>query len=164
MTKDELLQNIRRDRAQLEALVAGVSDAEFATPGPNGGWAVKDHLSHVAAWERMIVAHLRDGSDREVAGMDQASYAAATLDELNDQLYRLHRDRPAEQVRDEFAAAHSAIGAFIGEMPGDRLAGPYWDDDPSGRTALDKIAGDTYLHYREHLQWIQEQVGARERA
>ena len=161
MTKDELLQNIRRDRAKLEARVAGLSEAELATPGPNGGWAVKDHLSHLAAWERMIVAHLRDGSDHAVASMDQASYAAATLDELNGQLHRLHRDRPAEQVRDEFAAAHGAIVAYIGEMPESRLAAPYWDDDPLARTVLDKIAGDTHLHYREHLQWIQEQVGAR---
>ncbi len=158
MTKDQLLQNIKRDRARLDELVGRLSDDELLEGGAGGGWSVKDHLSHIAAWERMLVGHLRDGSDHDVVAMDQASYAAATLDVLNDQIYRLHRDWPAEQVRDEFAAAHGLMVAFIGEMPEGRLAEPYWDDDPSGRTVLDKIAGDTYLHYCEHAGWIGELI------
>lgn len=156
MDKDELLANIRRDRAQLDALVAGLDEAQLTSHGLEGGWAVKDHLSHIAAWERMIVAHLRDGSDHRIAEMDPASYAAATLDQLNDQLYRLHRDWPVARVRDEFAAAHGAIVAYIEQMAEDRLAQPYWDDYEPERTALDKIAGDTYLHYCEHAGWIGE--------
>lgn len=156
MTKDDLLANIRRDRARLDEVVAGLDDAEIAAPGPDGGWSVKDHMSHIAAWERMIVAHLQDGSDARVAGMDSESYAVATLDELNEHLHRLHRDAAAERVRDEFRAAHEAIVAFIGRMPDHTLRVAYWDDDPSGRTVLEKIAGDTYLHYREHAGWISE--------
>ena len=30
------------------------------------------------------------------------------------------------------------------------------EDEPEGRTALQKIAGDTYLHYLEHRRWIIE--------
>ncbi len=158
MTKDQLLQNIKRDRARLDDLVGRLSDDELLEGGAGVGWSVKDHLSHIAAWERMIVAHLRDGCDHEVVRMDQASYAGSTLDELNDQIYRLHRDWPAEQVRDEFGAAYGAIVAFLSEMPEGRLTAPYWDDDPSGRTVLDKIAGDTYLHYCEHAGWIDELI------
>ena len=154
MQKDELLEHIKRDRARLEEIVEDLSDGELAAPGPDGGWSAKDHLSHVAAWERMIVAHLRDGSDHEIAGMDEASYAAATLDELNDRLYRLHSGWSLARVHDEFGAAHAAIVAFIERMAEDTLGQPYWGDDPSRRTALEKIAGDTYLHYREHAGWI----------
>ena len=156
MTKANLLASIRRDRARLDEIVAGLDDAAVAARGPDGGWSVKDHMAHIAAWERMIVAHLQDGSDARVAGMDSESYGAATLDELNDHLHRLHRDAPAERVRDEFPAAHEAIVAFIERMPEDTLRAAYWDDDPSGRTVLEKIAGDTYLHYREHAGWISE--------
>lgn len=159
MTKVELLANIRRDRAALDALVASLSEAQLAAPSADGGWSVQDHRSHIAAWERMIVAHLSDGSEHVIAGMDAASYAAATLDELNDRLYRISRDRPVAETLTEFAEAHAAIVAFIAEMPEEHFAAPYWNDDSSGRTVLDKIAGDTYLHYREHAEWIGEIIG-----
>jgi hypothetical protein len=67
-TKNELLSAIAADRARLEAVTAPLPGRELTTPGREG-WSVKDHLAHIAAWERMIVAHLRDGSDHDVVGM-----------------------------------------------------------------------------------------------
>jgi len=159
MTKAELLAAIRRDRATLDALVASLSEEQMLAAVLDAGWTVKDHLSHITAWERMIVAHLQDGSDADIANMDAASYAAATLDELNDRLYRMSRDRPVADVLREFAEAHEAIVAFIAAMPEQRLAAPYWDDDPTMRAVLEKISGDTYLHYQEHVAWINERIG-----
>ncbi|MEX2247511.1 MAG: ClbS/DfsB family four-helix bundle protein [Dehalococcoidia bacterium] len=162
MTRQQLLEAIKQERETLDTLVALLDEAQLIAA--HGGWAVKDHLSHIAAWERMIIAHLRDGSDHEVADMDATSYAVATLDELNDRLYRLHRDHPLAGVRGEFAAAHRAIVSYIEEMAEERLSAVYWDDDPSGRTVLEKISGDTYLHYREHAGWIQELIERRTEA
>ena len=160
MTKDELLATSKRERAQLVEVVEGLDDVRIAAPGLDGAWSVKDHLSHIAAWERMVVAHLVDGSDAAVAGMDAASYAAATLDELNDQLYRLHRDRTAVQVRGEFDAAHESILSYLQRMPEERLSAPYWDDQAGGKTVLDKLTGDTYEHYAEHAEWIHEMIAS----
>ena len=158
MNRSDLLANIHRDRDALDALVSSLSEAQLTAAGDDGGWYVVDHLSHVAAWERMIVAHLRDGTDHEIAGMDAASYATAALDKLNERLHRLTQDRPLAQTRREFGEAHEAVVAFIAAMSEERLDEAYWDDDPWARTVLDKIAGDTYLHYREHAGWIGELV------
>lgn len=158
MHKAELLDAINCERASLDALISSLRPTQLVGAS-DGGWRVSDHLSHVAAWERMIVAHLRDGSDAAVAGMNASSFAAATLDELNDHLYRCTHDRGVADTLHEFADAHRAIIAFITEMPEGRLADAYWDDDPSARTVRNKIAGDTYLHYREHAGWISELVG-----
>lgn len=158
MTKAELIANMRRDRARLDELLAPLDDARMIEPGLGDGWSVKDHLSHMASWERMIVAHLRDGSDHEVARMDEGAYTTATLDELNERLHQLQRDAPVTEVRKEFVDAHLAIVAFIDGMPEEQLARPYWDDWPE-KSVLEKIAGDTYLHYREHAAWIAELIG-----
>ena len=160
MTKTELLALIRDDRAALDEIVVALSDDVLETPGPGGGWPVKDHLSHIAAWERMIVAHLTDGSDAEIAGMAPDAYVQASLDPINGHLHDLHHDDLVASVRVEFADAHAAILAFIETMPETRLSEVYWDDDPAGRTVLEKISGDTYLHYREHAAWIREIVDA----
>lgn len=153
-TNVELLDAIGVDRAALDAIVGALSESQLVARDADG-WSVSDHLSHIAAWERMIVAHLRDRSAHVVAGMDdEASYAAATLDHLNERLHQRFRDRGLAETLREFADAHRAIVMFIAEMPEQRLSECYWDDDPDRRTVLDKIAGDTYLHYREHGAWI----------
>jgi hypothetical protein len=159
MNKAELRTAIRRDRATLDALVSTLSESQLTASGANGSWSVKDHLAHIAAWERMIVAHLQDGSDADIANMDAASYAAATLDELNHRLHQMSRDRPVADVLREFAEAHGAVVAFIAAMPEQQLTAAYWSDDPQVRTVLEKVAGDTFLHYEEHARWIGDIVG-----
>jgi hypothetical protein len=160
MNTAELLSQIRIDRAVLDEIVVALSDDVLETAAPDGGWTAKDHLSHIAAWERMLVAHLTDGSDAALAGMTPDAYADATADRVNAHVYDLHRDDLVAAVRVEFAAAHAALAQFIETMPEGRLADVYWDGDRSGRTVLAKIAGDTYLHYREHAAWISEMVEA----
>ncbi len=159
MNTIELLTNIHRDRAALDALVASIGESQLTASAAVGVWTVKDHLSHISTWERMIVAHLCDGGDAAIAGMDPASYATASLDLLNDRLYQISRNRPVADVLREFAEAHDAIVTFIAAMPEQQLATPYWNDDPSMRTVLAKFSGDTFLHYQEHAQWIADIIG-----
>lgn len=158
MTKDELLAAISDDRALLEAIVAPLTDAQLDAPGPDGGWSVKGHLAHIAAWERMIVAHLTDRSAHTYACMTPEQYVNATLDEMNSRLHHLHADDPLVDVKREFADAHAALLAFLEGMPESRLSELYWGDDSAQRTVLEKVSGDTYLHYREHAEWIAEIV------
>ncbi len=156
MTKDDLLAAIHDDRARLEAVLAPLTDAQLEAPGPGGGWGVKGHLSHIAAWERMIGAHLDDRSAHTYACMTPAQYVDASLDELNARLHELHADDALVDVKREFADAHAAIVAFLEAIPESRLSELYWGDDAARRTVLEKVSGDTYLHYREHATWIRE--------
>ncbi len=156
-TTIELLALIADDRATLDEVIAALSDEQLAARAGDP-WSAADHLAHMAAWERMIVAHLSGLSDHLVAGMDEDSFAAATLDEINGRLHDRTRDRPLAETLREYGAAHVAIVEFIEAMPDAALSAPYWNDEPGGRTVLDKIAGDTYLHYREHAEWIQKLV------
>lgn len=158
MTKDELLASIHMDRHALEAGVAPLSDGALMAAGPDGEWSVQHHLSHIAAWERMIVAHITDASDAAIAGMESNAFVKASLDDLNARLHDLHAGDTTAEVRAEFASAHTAIVAFIEALSESRLAETYWSDDPSQRTMLAKISGDTYLHYREHAEWIGELI------
>lgn len=160
MTKDDLLVAIRTDRAALDILVAGIDDRVMEAPAADGGWSPKHHLSHIAAWERMIVAHLTDRSAHTYACMTPEQYVTATLNELNARLHELHADDPLREVKAEFGDAHRGIVALLEGMPESRLSELYWGDDAAQRTVLEKVAGDTYLHYREHAGWIREILAA----
>jgi hypothetical protein len=122
---------------------------------------VKGHLAHIAAWERMIAAHLTDRSAHTYACMTPEQYVRASLEELNVRLHELHADDDVAGVRREFADAHAALVSFLEAMPEARLSEPYWGDDAAQRTVLEKVSGDTFLHYREHAEWIGELLAAK---
>lgn len=158
-TKAELLARIPPALTALEDTLTGLSDARLSAPGPEQ-WAAKDHLAHIAAWERLILAHVQGTPDHEAAGITADAYAAITTDELNDILYARTNDRPVAEVLADFREASAAIAAAIEQMTDADLAAPYWSDEPGGRTVMQKVAGDTYLHYLEHRRWILDLLAA----
>jgi hypothetical protein len=154
----EILARIQESRVELDRLVDSIGDEDLVREPPSGGWPPIGHLMHMAAWERMIVAHLADGTDYEVVRMTPQEYERASLDELNARIYELHRHETPAETRAEFAAAHEAIVRCIERLTPDDLAQSYWPGD--ARSVAEKIAGDTYLHYDEHLVWITELLEA----
>lgn len=153
LDKSESLARIPPARRALEDVVAPLGDAQLSVSG-NGDWTVRDHLSHIAAWERMVVAYLTSGNDHEVACVSTAVYAELSLDQINARLYELHRADAPSAVAAEFASAHRAIIKLIARLSDEDMARPYWDDD--ARPVIEKLTGDTYRHYLEHRRWIAE--------
>jgi hypothetical protein len=152
-SKSELLGRIRPARQALEDLAASLEEGALNRVD-HAGWRVRDHLSHISAWERMLIAHVTDDSDHTVAQLPREGFTSLPLQDINDRLHELHRDDDLSDVIAEFAASHKEIGALIADLSDEDLAQPYWDDDPQQRTAIEKVAGDTYQHYLEHRRWI----------
>lgn len=144
-------------------------NARVESLGPNGltltgadGWAVKDHLIHVAAWEHSLLA-LLDGSDRRRAmgvGPD-----VDETDSINAAVWSMHRSKTPEQALDYFHQTHALLMKRLGSMSDEDLKLPYnhfqpnEPRDPSdNRPALDWVAGNTYEHYAEHTGWIDQLI------
>jgi hypothetical protein len=159
----ELLGRINAGWARLQRPLAGLDDAAWQAVPPSGDWSVKDHAGHVAAWERIIVAHLIDGSDHAVVGMEPAAYEYARLEDINARIYERVRSLSVAQVRAEAADAHEALVALVPRLGPQQLGAPYWPADPSGRTVANSIEGNTHLHYAEHREWIAGIAAALER-
>ena len=153
--KRDLMDRIAAARPALDDVIAPLGDADLAAPRP-GGWRVQDHLAHLATWERMLAAHLTVGNDHQVVRMTPPEYEAADLETLNRRIYELCRDRAPADVRADYHDAHGAVVSLIERLDDADLKRAYWPDDPSGRTVLEKLAGDTYRHYLEHRRWITE--------
>jgi hypothetical protein len=69
----------------------------------------------------------------------------------------MHRNETIDTALDEYRRAHLAVIACVERMPESRYDQPFWGDDPPPqKTVIEKIAGDTYDHYREHTEWIAE--------
>ncbi len=64
-TPNGVIEPIEAGWQELTALVESLGPAGLTLSGADG-WAVKDHLVHIAAWEHSLLA-LLDGGDRRSA-------------------------------------------------------------------------------------------------
>lgn len=160
MTKSELLSEIQRAHRALEQTLDGLTPEQWTAPGPEG-WSVKDHLSHLMAWENSMVYLLNQRARHEGLGVDEALYRRGNDDEINAAVQRRHAARPAAEVLAEFRAVHQQMLAALDRMSDDDLLQTYTDDlpdeagDESGEAVLDRVRGNTAEHFDEHRAYIQ---------
>jgi hypothetical protein len=134
---------------ELDQLVDSLGPEGLTLVGADG-WAVKDHLIHIAAWEHSLIA-LLDGSDRRAA-MGVGPEANET-DDINAAVWSLHREKTPEQAVAYFRQTHAVLMKLLGGMSDADLKRPYNQFQPNDprdpnddRPALDWVAGNTYEH------------------
>jgi hypothetical protein len=122
------------------------------------GWAVKDHLIHLGAWELSLIG-LLEGRDR-VTAMGVPGVEAET-EAINRAVWTLHRDKTPQEAMAFFAATHAQLLSVLDKLSDDDLQLPYSHYQPQskGRKGTDQpvygwVAGNTFGHYSEHMPWI----------
>lgn len=154
--------------------------------GPGGlmlaapdGWAVKDHLAHVAAWEHSLLG-LIEGRDRLAAmgvggpvekadGDDQlrvyvvdTDTAVDQTDVINAAVQKLHANETPQQVLKYFRESHATLMTALGKLSDTDLKKPYGYYQPSDaevtQPVSDWVAGNTWEHYAEHIGWIDQLI------
>jgi len=140
---------------KLVELVNQVEDAAGLNKVGADGWTVKDHLAHVAAWEHSLLA-LLEGRDRSGAmGLDEP---LEEIDSINEAIRKLHSADPADETLGYFRDSHAQLVAALGKLSDLDLQKPYGHYQPSDpdekRPVVGWVAGNTYEHYTEHIDWI----------
>src|SRR3989304_4797592 len=83
MPLDEMRQDLEAEQAALDALVAGLTAAQWAAPTPSEGWAVRDQIAHLAHFDDVaalaITAPEGFAPEGAAAGQDIPGYAARYL-------------------------------------------------------------------------------------
>ena len=163
-TKAEVLDRIQRARASLEGVTGGLSEQQLIAPAPDGGWSIKDHLAHLAAWEAGIAALLQRRPRYPAMGLDGETFLNTDEDGLNAIIYQQNSGRSLGEVRAAFRGAQrELLDALAGLTDADllRTYSHYQPDEPgedSGEPIVNWIAGNTYEHYDEHRSWIEALV------
>jgi hypothetical protein len=151
-TVAELLALIAKERGPLERLAESMPDERFVAR--TGGWSPKDHLAHVAAWERRLLGEMQGDDAAERFGMSVAEISTMDTDKLNAMIVERHWNDAPGAVREEFHAAGEAVRQVLSTLSDDDLARPVRPDDPEVESLLDLISWDTYKHYPEHVASI----------
>ncbi len=158
ISKTELMDRMAAGYEALEQTVAALDGLQLEHPGPEG-WAVKDHLFHLAAWERGIAWLLSGRPRAEGMGITSEEWYNLTMDQVNDLVYQRNRERTAAEALSAFREAHQAMLDALVPLSDADLQRPYADYGEGGGQSADRpiigwIIGDTYDHYEEHLAYL----------
>lgn len=165
-SKAELVERIQQSYTALEELLGTLTEAQCTQPGPEG-WAVKDHLTHITAWERGMAALLSRKPRFEAMGLSDDEVRSLSEDEMNGLIMQRNAHLSAGQALETFRSAHRQFLSVLETLSDADLYRPYDaylpsappvdETDPSS-PVINWIFGNTYQHFDEHAGWIKEIV------
>jgi hypothetical protein len=91
------------------------------------GWTVKDHVSHLAAWERSARFLLQNKPRHQALGVDEALFRAGDEDKINTAIQEQQRDTPVADVLDRFRQEHGQLMVLLETLSDDDLQKTYGD-------------------------------------
>ena len=154
--KAELLARIDQEWTALRELIDSLTPKQMSEAVP-GSWSVKDHLVHLTTWEQFLFRyHLGQEPPHIVMGLDAETFERLDEDGLNALIYERSQDRSLEDVLDSLTQSHNQVLDALELVTFADLMKPHYADDPEARTLINWVIGNTYDHYREHRQTIQE--------
>ncbi|HLI90482.1 MAG TPA: ClbS/DfsB family four-helix bundle protein [Ktedonobacteraceae bacterium] len=150
--KTQLLDEMNKSYAALEALLAPLSDEQMTTPGVNGTWSVKDNLAHLAAWQQHELARQRALSE----GVEPPDTwpGLTSEDEENEYIYQQNKARSLADVRATLQDSHQQLVATVEAMSNEELNQPV--PGSNERFRWEYIVGNSSEHYQEHAQIIRD--------
>ena len=142
--RGDLLRHYGETRARLLAALDGLTDEQMSDPSLDG-WAVKDHLAHLALWDDIRAAEV----ERISAGHASAWKMTDKQDDDHNAMgYDLRRSMSAAQARWELESSRRKLVEAISAAPADAL-----DPDLYG------AAGLRSQHEGQHATWIERWRG-----
>ncbi len=162
----ELIDTIERSHHRLMLYVDGLPSADRDLVLDQTGWSAKDHISHVAMWERSISYILTGRPRHQGLGVPKDIYLRGDHDAINEAIFQQHRDQTWASARSRFEEIHREMISALERLNWDDLQQNYSHfapDEPGeerGIPMLYYIAGNTLGHYDEHRDWIAQTVNA----
>jgi len=156
MNRSELMDKLRAGRDQLDPALAQLNDEQMLLPGLNDNWSGKDLLAHIAFWE-WRAAHLFDQLVRTGKVVDTVGLPT-DLNALNAKVYADGSQRSLPDVRHNEQKAYQAILALVENASDDDLFNPDRFAWCEGKPFVNWIVDNTYGHYDEHMQNLQNWI------
>jgi len=120
MKKSELLDWLREEYQQLEALLNQIDPAQMDQPGVNGDWSMKDMVAHLYyGWQPRLIARIQAAQRGEPEPPSPWPAHLQTDDEINAWIYETNRERSVREVLDESHQVFQQLIAVIEGLPDD---------------------------------------------
>lgn len=164
MDMDGFLHVIADARQSLESVINAQSEQDLTELRDAGGWSVKDHLYHLAVWERGIRYLLQGRPRYEGMELTEQQFEELDADGMNAVIFEKNRDRSLDDVLQVFHDEHRAMVEYLqsDQITWDDLQKPYADyaahsqEEDDRHPVLFWVFGNTAGHFDMHQEWIEE--------
>lgn len=162
--KQHLLERIEESWGNLQAAIDGFTPEQLNGSRDDGGWAAKDHLAHLAAWENSMVFLLQGHPRHQGLGVSESTYLAGDEDEIKDEIFRKTRDLDLSGTLALHSMIHKEMLALLANLSdGDlqRTYSHFLPDEPGaddGSPIIDRIDANTAHHFDMHRAYIERLI------
>lgn len=157
-SKAELLERMRTGRAEFEAALGQIGDADMLRPALDNGWSVKDVLAHTGWWANyaanVVEGVLETGWPRP--GDELKLDSDSDVDRVNADAHARLRDVPLAEARRLDHEGYARLVALVERATEADLFDPARFEYRKGRPLYPWIIGNTYGHYDEHLPTLRQ--------
>jgi hypothetical protein len=163
-SKADLLSAIEGAWTNLNAALDRLTQEQMTEIRDPEGWAVKDHLVHMAAWECSVVVFLQGRPRHEGLEVDEQVYNRGDDDEINAAIQEKRKDVSLSEALAELREVHGQLLSLLEPMSDDDLYKANSDFQPHATGERDErpVAGMIYSntanHFAEHQEWIESLV------
>ena len=119
MNKSELLNWLKEEIHNWEALLDLVGPDRMDQPGVNGNWSMKDIAAHLTGWNNRLAAHLQAALDGEPEPPPPWPAHLQTDDQVNAWIYQTNRNRSTGEVLAESRRTFDQILVVVETYPED---------------------------------------------
>ncbi|HEU5345455.1 MAG TPA: DinB family protein [Ktedonobacterales bacterium] len=115
-SKAQLLDDLRHEQAQFEALLDEIGEEHMTQPTADGEWSIKDIVAHLTSWRRRTVGRFQAALRHEPQPAPPWPSDLQNDDEINAWFYATDRDKPVSVVlhesREVFDRLVETLAAF----------------------------------------------------
>ena len=154
--RENLLIEVQTSWNNLHVYLQSLNDMQRTQVTDAAGWTVKDHVIHIAAWEKAALAMLEGKSKREVLDISPEIWEQDD-DPINAVLQKRFETMHWDNVMQTLQENHTHMMDKIDTMTEDDLQLPhshYQSKSKQDTPIIKWIHWDTAHHYDEHLTWI----------
>lgn len=151
MGKDKLLDLIHTERRRLEKNIESLTNEQKTKPGVVDNWSVKDLMAHLTVWEQRMLSWWKAQSTGKG---DPETAADLDLHAYNERVYELNRNRPLDEITEEFESSYQEILNTLEHVSEIQLNTPVEYEWANGVSWWELVAFNTYRHYR----WAKDKI------
>lgn len=122
-----IFEDLEAEQDRLDGILAGLDEAQWATPSAAAGWSVADVVLHLAQSDEAVVASAAGAGLRAGPAARGSAGTGASVDEIMNQLVQAERAAPAEVFRRWQQARAAALAALRAADPKQPMA---WVETP----------------------------------
>jgi hypothetical protein len=162
-TEADVLAAIEEAWSAYRLGLSELSSEELEGPTDAAGWTVKDHITHVTAWEASMTAGLNRSPMHDAMGIS-ASDLNQYVDELNERIREAHVGESVQEALEAAARGHRELILAIEALPEDALSMPAGDymvvrnPDSARQPVRNRILRASAVHYAMHMEAIRKIV------